>query len=90
MLIILTVVSQDMIMVGWIKKIIVRDNKAYFICIPRTCVRQRLQYFRCVDGPSELRMVEHSELKSYKPLLPRGTECSFVFFLYGKVVDDPD
>lgn len=88
MLIVLTVSSQDKITVGWVKKIVVRQSTPYFIVIPRVCIRARFRYFRTVDEPKDLVMRTYSEMSSYKPLLPRGTELTFVFFLHGKLLDD--
>lgn len=89
MLVVLEVNSQDKITVGWIKKIVVRGVQAFFIVLPRVCIRQKLRYFRCMDSLSHFTMKKHEELRSFKPLIPRGNEATFVFFLHGKLVDDP-
>lgn len=89
MLVVLEVSSQDKITVGWVKKIVVRGMQSYFIVLTRTCVRQKLRYFRCTDRRSMLEMRNHEELRCYKPLIPRGNEETFVFFLHGKLIDDP-
>jgi hypothetical protein len=89
MLVVLAVSSQNKITAGWIKKIVVREDQAYFLVLSKTCVRQTLRYFRSTDGESQLEMTKQEELRSYKPLIPRGNEQQFIFFLHGKLIDDP-
>jgi hypothetical protein len=88
MLVVLAVSSQDGVTVGWIKKIIIRGKEVFFYVISRKCIRNNLQYFESVGGRPNHAVIGFSELRSYKPLIPRGTENSFVFFLVGKLIDD--
>jgi hypothetical protein len=87
MLVVLHVTSQDGIIVGLIKKVIVRNNDVFFCLKTSKCLRNELRYFESL-GNSQLTCKAYTDLKSYKPLIPRGTEDSFVFFLSGKLVDD--
>ncbi len=89
MLVVLHVTSQDGVIVGWIKKVIIR-NKSVFFCLKTSkCVRKELRYFESLGkSTGNILFKPYSDLKSYKPLIPRGTEESFVFFLNGKLVDD--
>jgi|688.fasta_scaffold295720_1 hypothetical protein len=88
MLVVLEVVNQDRIVAGWIKKVIVRGKKVFFLLNTKTCHRTSMRYFQSTQAPGELQMKSVDCLKSYKPLLPRGNEAFFVFFLVGKLVDD--
>jgi hypothetical protein len=89
MLVVLHVTSQDGVIVGWIKKVIVRNKDISFLVKTSKCIRKELRYFESLGSSSgNLTCKAFSDLKSYKPLLPRGTEDSFIFFLYGKLVDD--
>lgn len=88
MIVVLEVQSQDTLSVGWLKKIVIRDNKLFFLVYKKTCVRDHMRFFQSIRETSNLQLVPYRMLKSYKPLIPRGTEISFVFFLAWKLVDD--
>lgn len=88
MVVVLEVQSQDTLVVGWLKKVVVRHKRLFFLVQKKTCVRDDLRYFQSVRETSNLQLVPYSALKSYKPLIPRGTEIAFVFFLAWKLVDD--
>jgi hypothetical protein len=88
MLLVLEVFSQDKILVGWLKKVVIRRKAVFFLVTTKACYRQDLEYFESVRGSSKQALVGWDELKSFKPLLPRGTEDSFVFFLHGKLTDN--
>jgi hypothetical protein len=89
MLVVLAVSSQDKITVGWIKKIVMRGSQPYFLVLSRTCARQMLRYFRSSGCQGQLEMKRHQDLRSFKPLIPRGNDEKFTFFLHGKLTDDP-
>lgn len=88
MLVVMKVSSQDKITVGWLKKIVLRGTSVLFLVTTKVCYRQDLEYFEFIPGDTHEALVCPEQLKSYKPLIPRGTEHSFVFFLYGKLIDD--
>jgi hypothetical protein len=88
MLIVLEVHSQDRVSVGWIKKIVLRNMKVFFLVTKHVCYRSVFQYFETVVGSYVEALPGREELRSFKPLLARGSEQSFVFFLYGKLIDD--
>jgi hypothetical protein len=89
MLVVTAVSSQDKITAGVIKKIVVRGEHVFFFLLSKICVRQKLRYFRCIEGESKLELKRQEDLRSFKPLIPRGNEKNFVFFLHGKLLDDP-
>jgi hypothetical protein len=88
MLIVIAVHSQDKITAGWLKKVVVRGSKVFFLVTKKECYRTAFQYFESGSGISREGLVNSEDLKCFKPLLPRGTEESYVFFLHGKLVDD--
>lgn len=88
MLVVLSVINQDRILAGWIKKVIVRSGKVFFILSVKSCKRTRMRYFQSVETVSKLKLKGVDSLKSFKPLIPRGNEAHYVFFLCGKLVDD--
>ncbi len=88
MLVVLQVLNQDRILAGWIKKVIVREKKVFFLLSAKVCRRTKLRYFQCEETRSELLLRSVVSLKSFKPLIPRGNEAFYVFFLYGKLLDD--
>ncbi len=85
MLVVLEVSSQDKATVGWIKGIVIRGNTVLFLVTEKVCIRQSLRYFSSVEGKMKLSAVPCNNIKSFKPLIPRGTEYSYVFFLTGKL-----
>jgi hypothetical protein len=87
MLVVLEVSSQDKITVGWVKKCVIREGKLFFLVIKTDSYRSSLQYFESVGQHTEA-LASSEDLKAFKPLLPRGTEKRFIFFLCGKLVDD--
>jgi hypothetical protein len=88
MLVVLQVFNQDRLMTGWIKKIIVRDKKVFLLTSAKVCRRTKLRYFQTEETAGELQLKSLSDLKSFRPLIPRGNEASYNFFLCGKLVDD--
>jgi hypothetical protein len=90
MLVVLGVSSQDGVTVGWIKKLIVRERKVFFFVTSRKCIRTEMRYFESTGDPGRPIVKCYTELKSFKPLIPRGTENYFVFFLAGKLIDDDE
>jgi hypothetical protein len=88
MLLVLEVHSQDKITGGWLKKIVIRGNNVLFLVTKKDCYRGRFEYFESVVGSSKEALVDSEDLRCFKPLLPRGTEQSYVFFLHGKLIDD--
>jgi hypothetical protein len=90
MLVVLAVSSQDGLTVGWIRKVIVRERKVFFYVIPRKCIRSEMRFFESTSVLSPPAVKCYTDLKSYKPLIPRGTEDYFVFFLAGKLIDDDE
>jgi hypothetical protein len=87
MLLILGVHSQDKVSVGWLKKVVLRGKKVFFLVTKHVCYRSQFGYFESV-GNSTVTLSSREELRSFKPLLPRGSEQSFIFFLHGKLLDD--
>jgi hypothetical protein len=47
-----------------------------------------MRYFQSEESRGDLQLKSIADLKSYKPLIPRGNEAFFVFFLCGKLLDD--
>lgn len=88
MLVVLQVINQDRILAGWIKKVIVRENKVFLLVSAKVCRRTKMRFFQSEDTQSELQLRNVVSLKSFKPLIPRGNETFYVFFLYGKLLDD--
>ncbi len=87
MLVVLEVSSQDKVTVGWVKNIVLRGKSVFFLVTKKNCYRHSLQYFESIGSSTEA-LANWKELRSFKPLLPRGTENSFIFFLCGKLIDD--
>jgi hypothetical protein len=90
MLVVLSVSSQDGVTVGWIKKVIVRGRTVYFYLILRKCIRTEMRYFETSGVKSQVTVKCYTDLKSYKPLIPRGTEDFYVFFLAGRLIEDEE
>jgi hypothetical protein len=88
MLVVLQVFNQDRILVGWIKKIILRKKKVFFLLTAKMCRRLKMRYFQSQNIPGEVLLKNVDVIKSFRPLIPRGNEGSYVFFLCGKLVDD--
>lgn len=88
MIVVLSVISQDRIITGWIKKVILRENKVFFLVSVKHCCRTEMRYFQSLDSRNQVEFTKVENLKSFKPLIPRGIESSYVFFLNGKLVDD--
>jgi hypothetical protein len=88
MLVVLSVINQDRIVTGWIRKILVREEKLFFLVTSKICRRTSFRYFQSTETRAPLEIISVDSLKSFKPLIPRGNESSYVFFLCGKLVDD--
>ncbi len=88
MLLVLDVNSQEKITAGWLKKIVIRCQKVLFLVTKKECYRGRFQYFESVIGSSSEALIKSEDLRSFKPLLPHGTENSYVFFLVVKLIYD--
>jgi hypothetical protein len=87
-LVVLEVIHQDKIRVGWIKKVIVRKNKVFFLVSAKVCKRTSMRFFQSEEVRGLLQLKSVDTIKSYKPLIPRGNEAFFSFFLHGKLLDD--
>jgi hypothetical protein len=85
---VIEVPSQDKIVAGWLKKVVLRGKSVLFLVTKKECYRSSFQYFESVSDGSSAALVNSEDLRSFKPLLPRGTEQSYVFFLHGKLIDD--
>lgn len=88
MLVVLKVVNQDRIVTGWIRKVIVREKKVFFLVSAKECKRSRMRYFQSVESRGVVQLTSAQAIKAYKPLIPRGNESFFSFFLHGKLQDD--
>jgi hypothetical protein len=88
MLVVMEVVNQDRIVTGWIKKVIIRGKKVFFLVSSKMCKRSAFRYFQSEEARGILKLISLESLKSYKPLIPRGTGSFFTFFLHGKLLDD--
>jgi hypothetical protein len=88
MLVVLEVINQDRIIAGWIRKVVVREKKVFFLLSSRTCRRTALRYFESVEGKAQIELKNIESLRSFKPLIPQGKQFSYVFFLHGKLIDD--
>jgi hypothetical protein len=88
MLVVLKVDNQDRVLAGWVKKVIVRGKNVFFLVSVKSCRRTKMRYFESEESPRELQLKSIGDLKSYRPLIPRGNEAFFVFFLCGKLLDD--
>jgi hypothetical protein len=88
MLVVLEVVNQDRVVTGWLKKVVVRQKRLFFLLTTKVCRRTSMRYFQSMPMRGELKLTSVDCLKSYKPLLPRGNEAFFLFFLCGKLQDD--
>jgi hypothetical protein len=88
MLVVIHVDNQDRILAGWVKKAVVRGTKVYLLLSAKVCRRTHFRYFQSEDTRGDLQLKSVSSLNSFKPLIPRGNESHYVFFLYGKLQDD--
>jgi hypothetical protein len=88
MLVVLEVMNQDKIRTGWIKKVIIRQGKVFFLVSSKVCIRTTMRYFQSMKVCGVLKLICVDNIKSYKPLIPRGNEAFFSFFLVGKLIDD--
>jgi hypothetical protein len=88
MLVVLEVANQDRLLTGWVKKVIVREKNVFFLLSVKACRRTKMRYFQSEESRGDLQLKSIADLKSYKPLIPRGNEAFFVFFLCGKLLDD--
>jgi hypothetical protein len=88
MLVVLQVINQDRIVAGWIRKIIVKKKEVFLLVTTKMCRRTKMRYFESGESQGGLKLKNIANLKSFKPLIPRGTEASYVFFLHGKLLDD--
>ena len=82
-LIVLHVYNPDLITVGLIQTILLKNRKVYFVVQKYTASRNVLQYFESndiIDSFSTFH--ESSTLVDYKPLIKRGTTKKFVFVLH--------
>ena len=84
-LISLDVMDCDTLEAGLIKSILVKNDQIYFMCRPFVCSRTWLQYFEGTSGLELLRCVDIKNLPDFKPLLMRGTETKFNFFLHHRI-----
>jgi hypothetical protein len=90
MLVILGVSSQDGVTAGWIKKVIFRRRTVYFYVMSRKCIRTDMRYFESTNLNARMAVRCYADLKSFKPLIPRGTEDYYVFFLAGRLIEDSE
>jgi hypothetical protein len=88
MLVVVEVVNQDRIVAGWIRKVIVREEEIFFLVTTKVCRRTKMRYFQSEEKQGVLRLTHIDSLKTFKPLIPRGNEAFFCFFLFGKLLDD--
>jgi hypothetical protein len=88
MLVVTRVINQDRIVCGWIKKVVVREKEVFFLLTTKECRRTRMRYFQSEEKLGELHLTPMDNLKSFKPLIPRGNEAFYCFFLFGKLIDD--
>lgn len=80
-LIVTKVISDNMVNVGLIKKIVVKANKLYFLVDLHECARRPLGYFDA--KPLKIQtLIIYSSLQSYKPLIRRTEEQCFSFLLH--------
>jgi len=80
-LIVTEVICPDILVVGEIKKVVVRRNKAMFLVSLHECARDALNVFQSCPK-NKLKLVSYSRLPDFKPLMKRGQGESFSFVLH--------
>ena len=73
--------SDDVVLIGRILKIVVRDGSVFFLVSNHEAARTRFRYFESV--PLErISLVLHSSLGDYKPLVAMSSGSYFKFLLH--------
>jgi len=87
-LLVTRVESDNVLQVGSILKIVVRQGVIHFLVKRYECARARFRYFDCL--PIDIGFVKYSSIWDYKPLIRRSSgECP-VFLLHHHLPSRPD
>ena len=83
-LVVLKVEDCDVLKVGLIQAILIKNGKVFFVCRVYTCMRSWLQFFESKNCDEFCSFVESGRIADYKPLIERGTTVKFQFVLHVK------
>jgi hypothetical protein len=75
------VVSKDVLEVGEIQKIVVRQNSVFFLLSLYSAARNRFRYFESLPK-NQVALVAYTKLADYKPLVKRSSNLCFSFLLH--------
>ena len=67
---VLEVINQDKIRTGWIKKVIFREDKVFFLVSSKVCTRTTMRFFQSLKVVGVVQLICVDSIKSYKPLIP--------------------
>jgi hypothetical protein len=84
-LVVLKVEDCDVLKVGLIQAILIKNGKVFFVCRVYTCMRSWLQFFESKNCDEFCSFVESGRIADYKPLIKRGTTVKFQFVLHHRV-----
>ena len=84
-LIVLDVEDCDTLKVGLLQSILVRRDKAYFVCKVYTCTRNWLQFFESKTCEEVCSFVDSRKIADFKPLIKRGSSLKFNFVLHHRI-----
>ena len=87
-LVVLEMNDVNLLKVGSVQSILVKNNKVYFVCKVYSCQRSWLQFFESQSCDDQCRFVEFNSILDYKPLIMRGTADKFFFVLHHRVCFD--
>jgi hypothetical protein len=80
-LVVTEVICQDIIEVGVIEKIVVRENQVQFLVSLYDCARDGYNIFQSAPKNTG-KLVPYNSLADFKPLIKRGQGQSFMFVLH--------
>jgi hypothetical protein len=78
------IMSNDIIEIGVIQKIVVRGEELLLLLSMHHCARHRFRFFEALPL-NEVKVVNFRSLKDFKPLLRLGNAECFRFFLHHHV-----
>ena len=80
-IVVIGVESDDVLVIGQVLKVVVRDEQVLFLVSNYEAARTRFRFFE-VNRMDKISLVPHSSLADYKPLVAIGNEVSFKFVLH--------
>jgi hypothetical protein len=80
-LVVLEVICKDILVVGEVKNVVVRGDKAMFLVLVHECARDSFNIFQSCPQ-KKVKLVSCTALADFKPLIKRGMGGSFSFVLH--------